>query len=599
MTVAFGAGGNASPAENSRKPPATWGATFGVAAVALLMRLWFIAETRGVPAFRTPGPGSDIDLHLQAAREIRRGMVPHFALMEMSAPLHAFVLAIEQSLVGESMLRLRLVAAPVGALTAALIHRVAFARTRSRWAAIGVGLMAAFLPSLIYFDTMLLKVSLEILLLASILAVVSALQEISGTRRRVAFGVALGLLLATLCLSQRNALVEIGTLMLFLATDRSSATRQRLATLVPAAAILAACLGIFAMRDRLGPSTAHTFLPQAGIHFREGFRPDRVGPSNVPGIASVGRDHVFMTRILGEQELGRPLTPSETDAHQIAVGLRSIAEHPYMAAMTLGAKVLLFWNDAEQKVHANSFRLLCSVAWALRAPVGFGTLAVLASLGVVKLFETRASRVLWLPCGLVAAVFVVNMLGLVTARYRLHAVVPMLLLSGSGMVLVVERLRSRVLRRAWVPLAVALAAAAVAYGPLPAEVRTTPTPLELMDGQSLHTEAKLVELASLDGTDEEASLHRIRLLIALRRDSEAFAMLTPLVGGPHPVDLWAARTWLDYLLLLGEYDQAGAFIDRMNRRDPNLGARLLYGRQAPLQWVLDVLVLHRPSTAGT
>jgi hypothetical protein len=593
MTLAFGAGGNAGPAENSRKPATAWSATFGVAAAALLMRLWFIAETRGVPWFRTPAPASDIDLHWQAAREIRHAMVPHFALTEMSAPLHAVVLALEQCLAGESPLTLRLVAAPVGALTAALVHRLALDCTGSPRTAVGVGLMAALLPSLIYFDTLPFKVSLEVLLIAAILFVVLALERVTDIRRRMTLGASLGLLLGALCLSQLNALAEMGAVILFLATAPGATRRQRLSALVPAAAIVAGCLGVFAMRDRLGPSAAHTMLPQAGVHMREGFRPDRVGSGTVPGMASLGRDHVFVARILAEQALGRALTPSEANAYHLREALRSIGDHPYMAIRALAGKVRLFCNNWEPKVHANSFDRLRGFARALRAPLGFGTLMVLGALGVVRLAEQRELRVLGLLCGLIGAVFVVNLLGQVTSRYRLHAVVPLLLLSGYGMLLVVERSRSPTLRRTLTSLIAAVPVIFLAYGPLPADIKTTATPLETLDLQSLRAEAKLTELATIRDDDEDASLRRASILVALRRDSEAFATLSTIVDGHGAVDLWAARAWLEYLLLLGDYDRAGSFVDRTTRLNPSLGARLLYGRDAALQWVLDVLVLHR------
>jgi len=564
--------------------------------IALLVRLWFIAETRWVPWFRTPGPGGDVDLHWQGARELRHAMAPHFALMEMSAPLHVFLVAIEQTLLGESALALRLASVPVGVATVAVVHRLTLGGTRSRWAAAGVGLIAACLPSLIYFDTVPFKVSFEILMLASALAVVGLLPRVAGDRRRIALGACLGLLLAALCLSQLNGMLETAVLILMLATDRESTPHARRTALVPAAAIIAACLGGFAMRDHLGEPLAHTFLPQAGIHMREGFRPDSVVPGIVPGVGNVGRDHVFKARIVAEQDIGRALTPAETNAYHVRMALRSIADHPAMAARTLGGKARLFFSDTEYKVHVYAFDELRRAAWALRAPVGFGALMILGALGAMRLVEQREARVLAPLAAVVGAVFVVNMAAQVTSRYRLHAVVPLLLLSGHGMLLIVERWRSQVLRRAWAPLAAAIVLGVLAYSPLPEEVRVSPVPLAVIDTPSLRAEKQLGELAGIHETDTEASLHRARLLIDLRRDSEAMAELRRVVDGQGPVDLWAARTFLDYLLLLGRYDDAGSFVDRMTRLDHDLGSRLLYGRDALMQWVLDVLVLHRSPT---
>jgi len=196
---------------------------------------------------------------------------------------------------------------------------------------------------------------------------------------------------------------------------------------------------------------------------------------------------------------------------------------------------------------------------------------------------------------MVASVFVVNMGGQVTSRYRLHAVVPLFLLSGQGMLLIADRWRSRELRSAWAPLATAIVAGVLAYGPLPAAIRKKPIPLDSLDAPSLRAEASLAELAAIPG-GPEGSLRRAKVLMALRRDSEAMIELRPFVDGSGRVDLWAARTWLDYLLLLGWYDEAASFVARMTRLDVDLGSRLLYGFDPLSQWVLDVLVLHRPPT---
>ncbi len=56
--------------------------------LALSLRLGFIWQTHDIPEFRTPTPGLDIDVHWQAARELRRldREVPNFALKMASAP---------------------------------------------------------------------------------------------------------------------------------------------------------------------------------------------------------------------------------------------------------------------------------------------------------------------------------------------------------------------------------------------------------------------------------------------------------------------------------------------------------------------------------
>lgn len=57
--------------------------------LAFVIRLLFILETMNIPAFRTPNPGMDIDIHWQAARLIVQGATtsePYFELMMPSTP---------------------------------------------------------------------------------------------------------------------------------------------------------------------------------------------------------------------------------------------------------------------------------------------------------------------------------------------------------------------------------------------------------------------------------------------------------------------------------------------------------------------------------
>ena len=92
--------------------------------LAFVIRLLFILETMDIPAFRTPNPGMDIDLHWQAARLIVQGATtsePYFELMMCSTPLHQYWLAFWQVILGDSLIPHRLLNALIASLSAVLM----------------------------------------------------------------------------------------------------------------------------------------------------------------------------------------------------------------------------------------------------------------------------------------------------------------------------------------------------------------------------------------------------------------------------------------------------------------------------------------------
>ena len=76
------------------------------------VRLLFILETKDLPAFRTPNPGMDIDLHWQAAGLILNGATtdePYFELMMPSTPFYPYWLAFWRLVLGNSLLIHRII----------------------------------------------------------------------------------------------------------------------------------------------------------------------------------------------------------------------------------------------------------------------------------------------------------------------------------------------------------------------------------------------------------------------------------------------------------------------------------------------------------
>ena len=120
----------------------------------------------------------------------------------------------------------------------------------------------------------------------------------------------------------------------------------------------------------------------------------------------------------------------------------------------LGRKVRRIVAPGEENDFGDEWAEYAARSAALRAGIGFGTVAPLAALGLL-IAVARRSALLW-SAALAAAYVVTLLLFFVTGRYRLPLVPPFLLLAGAGLVWLADVWRTRR------PVALAVAAVLVA-----------------------------------------------------------------------------------------------------------------------------------------
>ncbi|GIW71851.1 MAG: hypothetical protein KatS3mg102_1393 [Planctomycetota bacterium] len=572
-------------------------------AVALALRLGFIAQSQGLPEFRTPTPGLDVQLHWHAARHLRAGTPePVFELMMPSAPLHPYAVAAFQALLGEDLRLHRIARAALAAISVPLVFWLGLRLGRSRLAAALAALLLAVLPSWIYFDTMVLKVSLEMPLVGALLALLllGPPPAACSYARAAVRGGAAGLVLALLLLSQGAtagyALVAAGYVLT--AGGRSPARRAggaaapsgaaRVAWLVPMLGLLA--LSQLAYRQRsalLGCSPRH-FLPVGGVHVRVGMQPGAAGTyDSVGGIPPFPYGHTFIARMVAEASAGRPLSWQQADRLHLREAWGLVREQPGEAVRILLRKAALFCNGHE--LAGNHYLgVLAQDCSVLRLPgTGWAGLLLLGAAGTLVLVRERRWALVWLLGGLVGSVLVANLIGFVTWRYRLHATLPLGLLAvfglrelGRGAQALLRRGPER--RRA----ARALLAAALLLAPLawlafrPVEPRLlaamTKTALgnRRLSEQAEAIAAELARPAALAADPLHARLVRAGLLHRLARFTEAFQQVRA-IAEHHPAEIAASRQYVVYLLWLGEYDQLDAFLRRLRAHHPESLAALL------------------------
>jgi hypothetical protein len=406
------------------------------------------------------------------------------------------------------------------------------------WALAAVGLLL-FLPSLIYFDSMLLKASIDVTLLCAMLFVLSV--RPTTTRGRLLAGVAIGAVATAQFLNQLNTVLLVVPCIAFVLLRTGPRLRHRVLTAAVALSIFSATFSGFVFRDRL--FGAVHYLPRAGIDMYMGLGPRAVGYFNrIPGIAPSPYGHTFQARMEAELAEGHLLTPKQTDRHYLRKLERHIIDNGGDVFRVAVFKLGLFFHNFEVKgIHyLESLKQMSAI---LRlSPVNFGLFFIFGALGLLSLIRKRQWDLLALTSGLCLALAATNILTLVTWRFRLPAVIPLALLSGLGMAFATEEMRHLLrqpsLASAWWRAArfVILPMLLLSYAthrPILTRVRDdsfADSFARRMKDADGGRRAALADTLALAALEPGPSLRRIELLIKLQRHTQAMAQLRVLMN---------------------------------------------------------------------
>ncbi|MBX7167022.1 MAG: glycosyltransferase family 39 protein [Pirellulales bacterium] len=354
-------------------------------------------------------------------------------------PLYPYLLAGLYRCFGHDYWVVRIAQALCGATACVFLSR-AGAAWFDRRAGLVAGLMLAAFPPAIFFDGILQKASLDLLLMSALLWVLASVQD---RPRGWRFGLA-GVLVGATTLNRENAAVLAPILLGWLVW--LSWPRRPWATVGWSAAFLVGIalvlVPVGARNYRVGGMFALT-TSQLGPNFYIGNRAEANGTydSLRPGRGDP-RFEREDARQLAERAAGHELTPAEISRYWLHRAISDIGAAPGRWCSLLWRKWLWTFNgheliDSESLyTHARYSRVL-----GLLSPVWhFGTLTPLALAGIW--FTRRAYRrlaVLYLVIlGMAAAVA----LFYVFARYRYPLAPALTLFAAAGGVTLVERVRS-------------------------------------------------------------------------------------------------------------------------------------------------------------
>lgn len=345
-------------------------------------------------------------------------------------PLYPYLVGALYRAFGADPWVVRGVQALCGALSCVLVARAgaAFFSERAGWLA---GLLLALYPPAIFFDGIVQKASLDLLLMGALLWLVATAGARPSGPRIAGAGLALGAAI----LNRENATALVPVLLAWaawLGWPRGAARAAAYAALL-ALGLAAPLLPVGLRNDYVGGSFLLT-TSQLGSNFYVGNRrgadggyaPLRAGR----GDALYERDDV---RLLAEDALKRPLSPAEVSRYWLARSFDDVRSAPGEWARLLAWKWFLTWNRVElvdaEALHTHA--LHSPPLALLTRGLHFGVLLPLAVAGAW--WTRREWRRLW-PLYAMALAFALSVtLFYVFARYRYPLVPLAALFAGAGL----------------------------------------------------------------------------------------------------------------------------------------------------------------------
>jgi tetratricopeptide (TPR) repeat protein len=520
------------------------------------------------------------------------------------APLYPYLVGLLYRLVGHSLLAVRVLQAAMSA-SACVLAAVAGRRLFGRAAGLGAGVVLALYAPAVFFDGLVQKAALDLLLCAVLLWLVARAQERPDPARCLLTGLALG----AFALSRENALLLLPVLLAW------SWWRSRRGLVQPLALFLGTALALapVALRNHAVGRQLVITTAQLGPNLYIGnsetangvYVPLRPGRGN----AAVERQDATE---LAEAAAGRKLTASEVSGYWRGRAWRWMTAHPGRWLSLLGKKLLLVCNRTEV---VDTEDLESHAEWSpvlkLLSLVGhFGVLAPLAALG---LWRTRERwRELWvLPVtaalyGLGVAMF------FVLGRYRYPLVPFLALYAGAGLAGLAAWWRGLPPRRRWEPALFVAGAAVLCNLPLvssrPMEALTqTNLGIALeQEGRAADAEARYRDAIRLSPRNADALSNLGALVAARGGHREALDLLRRAIE----VDPEHAQAHTNLgltLAALGRAEEALAAFRRAVALDPrdavacyNLGTALAQAgdTESAIRWLRAALVEERHNPAA-
>ena len=398
-----------------------------ILAVAFLLRLIYLFQIQSIPLFdHLAGDGRTYDAWAQriaAGDWLGQGVF-------YQAPLYPYFLGVLQIFFGHNLWLIRFVQIILGSVSCAVIYLVG-EKLFSRNAGIAAGLILACYAPAVFFDGLVEKSILDLLLLTVLLYLLLGL---TGTRHWAKW-LGAGAVLGLLGLCRENALILVPVVALWIALGLSAQPFLiRTRWLVCFFAGLLLVLLPVGLRNLTVGGEFKLTTSQFGPNFFIGNNPEADG--------SYGSVH----RIIGEPQLegndaarlaerafGRRLSSGEVSNYWLKKSWDYIRTEPTKWFQLLVKKWLMVWNAREVE-DSDDFYIYRQWSWLLTFLSWINHFGVLAPLATAGAWLTRNQwRRLWLLYAMIISFALSVAVFYVFARYRFPLVPLLVLFAGAAL----------------------------------------------------------------------------------------------------------------------------------------------------------------------
>ncbi|MCO6437065.1 MAG: tetratricopeptide repeat protein [Phycisphaerae bacterium] len=451
--------------DGQTSPPSIWNAALAVFALGLLVRVLALFTLADSPLLSVLM--GDARAYDQWAREIAAG---DWLGREVfyQAPLYPYSVGLLYSVFGIWPLIVRCVQVVLGAAACAMLVPVGRHFFDFRTGVLS-GLLLALYPPAIFFDLIIQKAAIALVLLVLMLFSLTRIH----TAKSLFWSAATGALLGLLVLTRENAVVLLPIVVLavllrprtsvstpavpidahndeppsgrFLAAESSRVSWR--GALTSTAVIVIAFLVILTPVAWRNYSIGGVPLPTAsnmGVNFYIG---NHAGASGLyqplRGFGGNASQEADDATVLAQEALGRELAPAEVSRYWFDQGMRFLRESPVQWAGLLARKWMLVWNKAEVP-DTEAIEAYASDSSILAVLVPFwhwGVLLPVAAMGA-WLTRKRWSDLLVLYAILLALAASISLF-FVFARFRHPMAAPLALLAAAGLTILPGLVRRR------------------------------------------------------------------------------------------------------------------------------------------------------------
>lgn len=431
-----------------------------VVALAFFLRFGYLLQIDSIPLFyHLAGDGRTYD---EWARRIAAGDWLGSGVF-YQAPLYPYFLAVLQTVLGHNLWAIRLVQLLLGALSCGLIFLVGD-KLFSRGAGLAAAIILACYAPAIFFDALIEKSILDLLLLSLLLFFLFAGLDDENWAKWLGAGAVLGFL----GLSRENALILAPVIALWIAINFSKKPISRrgrwLGFLFAGLSLVLLPVGL---RNLARGGEFKLTTSQFGANFFIGNNPAADGTyGSVHKIIGEPQLEGNDAARLAERALGRRLSPGEVSDYWLGQSLNFIRSGPIQWLRLLTKKWLMVWNVREVE-DSDDLYIYRQWSWILMVLSSIGHFGILVPLAAAGVWLTRNKwRRLWLLWAMIVSLALSVALFYVFARYRFPLVPLLALFAGAGVTQLTALYREQKWRSALGALAILVLSGLVVNWPL-------------------------------------------------------------------------------------------------------------------------------------